>query len=179
MQGCGRDDAAESQSGLSPFRVGLVVVVGPTVGSGPTGPRVIPAADLRQSVGLPLGPARSAEAESEGRESSVAASEQHSGDSRALGRRGRDAGRGRRVVRAMTESGIRVLYVIHLVGPAQSLSRRQSGRMLSLRAERREDGQRTFKLHEGLPLETSFGKDLYRQVFDTLREDRSPARSTL
>jgi len=33
-------------------------------------------------------------------------------------------------------------------------------------AERRADGTRTFKLIEGGPLQTSYGEDLYRQVFE-------------
>jgi hypothetical protein len=34
-----------------------------------------------------------------------------------------------------------------------------------LRAERREDGTRTFKLVATPPLSTSFGRDLYEQIF--------------
>jgi len=34
-----------------------------------------------------------------------------------------------------------------------------------LRAERRADGERTFKLREGEPLQTSFGEDLYNRIF--------------
>jgi len=34
-----------------------------------------------------------------------------------------------------------------------------------LRAERKDDGKRTFKMQEGKPLQTSYGKDLYRKYF--------------
>ena len=34
-----------------------------------------------------------------------------------------------------------------------------------LRAERRPDGARTFRLIEGEPLQTSYGEDLYDRVF--------------
>jgi hypothetical protein len=34
-----------------------------------------------------------------------------------------------------------------------------------LRAERRPDGTRPFKLIEGEPLQTSYGEDLYRTIF--------------
>ena len=34
-----------------------------------------------------------------------------------------------------------------------------------LRAEREADGRRTFKLVEGEPLQTSYGQDLYNEVF--------------
>ena len=37
--------------------------------------------------------------------------------------------------------------------------------MLFLRAERRPDGHRTFRLLPGEPLPTSYGEDLYRGVF--------------
>jgi hypothetical protein len=36
---------------------------------------------------------------------------------------------------------------------------------LFLRAERESDGTRTFKLVEAEPLETSYGEDLYDQIF--------------
>jgi hypothetical protein len=36
---------------------------------------------------------------------------------------------------------------------------------LFLRAERRADGVRTFKVLEGEPLRTSYGKDLYNEIF--------------
>lgn len=38
--------------------------------------------------------------------------------------------------------------------------------MFFLGAERREGGERTFRLVEGDPLETSYGADLYRQIFE-------------
>ncbi len=34
-----------------------------------------------------------------------------------------------------------------------------------LRAERRPDGKRTFRVVKGEPLETSYGKDLYNRIF--------------
>jgi hypothetical protein len=38
--------------------------------------------------------------------------------------------------------------------------------IIFLRAERKGDGTRTFRLLEGEPLETSYGEDLYRQIFN-------------
>jgi hypothetical protein len=32
-------------------------------------------------------------------------------------------------------------------------------------AERRDDGERTFRIEEGAPMDTSFGEDLYQAVF--------------
>jgi hypothetical protein len=36
-----------------------------------------------------------------------------------------------------------------------------------MRAERQPDGTRTFRVVEGEPLETSYGEDLYREVFSS------------
>ena len=74
---------------------------------------------------------------------------------------------GRQMVRAMTESGVRVVYVTHLYDLAHSFENEDN--VLFLRAERLSDGRRTFRLHEAGPLETSYGRDLYRQIFDSAR----------
>jgi hypothetical protein len=73
---------------------------------------------------------------------------------------------GRQVVRAMTESGVNVVYVTHLYDLAHSIEAKTGDRALFLRAERLPDGSRSFKLHEAGPLDTSFGVDLYREIFD-------------
>jgi hypothetical protein len=77
----------------------------------------------------------------------------------------------RQVVRALREKGIKVFFVTHLYDFAHSLFVERTDDMLFLRAERREDGSRTFRLIEGEPLDTSYGEDLYQAVF----EARSPA----
>jgi len=41
-----------------------------------------------------------------------------------------------------------------------------------LRAERQDDGRRTFKLIPGEPLQTSFGVDLYEEIFDGAERPR-------
>ncbi|HTU03933.1 MAG TPA: hypothetical protein VMG13_00130, partial [Trebonia sp.] len=71
----------------------------------------------------------------------------------------------REIIRAFTEAGIRVVYVTHLYDLAESCYTRNRGKALFLRAQRRPDGQRTFRLLEGEPLPTSYGEDLYQQVF--------------
>jgi hypothetical protein len=72
---------------------------------------------------------------------------------------------GRQVVRAMTESEVRVFYVTHLYDLAHSFEPRSGRDVLFLRAERLPGGGRTFKLREAEPLETSFGADLYARIF--------------
>jgi hypothetical protein len=47
---------------------------------------------------------------------------------------------------------------------AHSLYRQEHDAALFLRAERRPDGQRTFRLVEGEPLPTSYGEDSYRRI---------------
>jgi DNA mismatch repair ATPase MutS len=71
----------------------------------------------------------------------------------------------REVIRALTEAGIRVLFVTHLYDLAHGCYSRNDGTALFLRAQRRPDGTRTFRLLEGEPLPTSYGEDLHRQVF--------------
>jgi hypothetical protein len=71
----------------------------------------------------------------------------------------------RQIIGALTEAGIRVVYVTHLYDLAESCHALNTGKALFLRAQRQPDGQRTFRLPAGEPLPTSYGEDLYRQVF--------------
>lgn len=71
----------------------------------------------------------------------------------------------RQIVRALLERGVKVLYVTHLHDLAQGFHRDGAGGTLFLRAERRADGERTFRLTEGEPLPTSHGEDVYRRIF--------------
>jgi DNA mismatch repair ATPase MutS len=70
------------------------------------------------------------------------------------------------VIRALLERGIRVVSVTHLYTFAREMFEHPPANALFLRAERHEDGTRTFKLIEGAPLHTSYGQDLYRQIFE-------------
>jgi len=71
----------------------------------------------------------------------------------------------RQVVGALLESQVKVLFVTHFHDFARDPWKGHEDRILFLLAERTADGRRTFKLRPGLPLETSFGFDLYRTVF--------------
>ncbi len=73
----------------------------------------------------------------------------------------------RQIVRALTEAGIKVFFVTHLFDLAQGFYLEKMDTALFLRAERRNDGRRTFRLLEGAPLPTSYDEDLYRRLFDT------------
>ena len=71
----------------------------------------------------------------------------------------------RDVVHAMVESGVKVAFVTHLYDLAHSLYVRGDPADLFLRAERRPDGARTFRLMPGEPEPTSYGEDSFRRVF--------------
>jgi MutS domain V len=71
----------------------------------------------------------------------------------------------RQVIRALTEAGIRVIFVTHLYDLAERYYTQHDPAALFLRAERQPDGRRTFRLPAGEPLPTSYGQDLYQQVF--------------
>jgi hypothetical protein len=72
----------------------------------------------------------------------------------------------RQVVRAMLHRQIKVFFVTHMYDLAHSFYTQQLGNALFLRAERQPDGRRTFRLVEGEPLPTSYGKDSYQRIFD-------------
>jgi hypothetical protein len=71
----------------------------------------------------------------------------------------------RQIVRALLETGIKVIYVTHLFDLAQGFYLAKMDAALFLRAERLADGRRTFRLVEDAPLPTSYGEDLYRRIF--------------
>jgi DNA mismatch repair ATPase MutS len=69
------------------------------------------------------------------------------------------------IVSALLEKGLKIFFVTHLYEFAHTFYERKMGSAIFLRAERQADGMRTFKLHEGEPLQTSYGKDLYDEIF--------------
>jgi hypothetical protein len=71
----------------------------------------------------------------------------------------------RQVIRALTEAGIRIVFVTHMYDLAGPYYAEHEPGTLFLRAERQADGHRTFRLLPGEPLPTSYGEDLYREVF--------------
>jgi DNA mismatch repair ATPase MutS len=79
----------------------------------------------------------------------------------------------RQIVTALLEHDIKVFYVTHMYELAHGFWMKDEGRFLFLRAERLPDGTRTFRMQEGEPLETSFGGDLYRQIFKAPSEERT------
>jgi DNA mismatch repair ATPase MutS len=71
----------------------------------------------------------------------------------------------RQIVCALLERRIKIFFVTHLYEFAHGLFERKMEDAIFLRAERQADGTRTFRLVEDEPLETSYGEDLYREIF--------------
>lgn len=69
------------------------------------------------------------------------------------------------IISALLEKGVKVFYVTHLYEFARRCYEEKREKTLFMCAERLPDGTRTFKLKEARPIETSYGMDLYRQVF--------------
>lgn len=76
----------------------------------------------------------------------------------------------RELVLALQAHRVKVVFVTHLYDFAHSLHQRGDPRMAFLRAERSADGTRSFRVVPGEPLSTSFGQDLYRQIFAGIEE---------
>jgi DNA mismatch repair ATPase MutS len=73
----------------------------------------------------------------------------------------------RQIITALLERRIKVFFVTHLYACAHGFFERNMENAIFLRAERRTDATRTFKLIEGEPLQTSYGEDLYQRIFRT------------
>jgi hypothetical protein len=71
----------------------------------------------------------------------------------------------RGVVEALVEGGVRVAYVTHLADLAEGLAAAGRSGTCFLRAERRPDGTRTYRIVPGAPEGSSHGIDVYRRVF--------------
>ncbi|CAD6553121.1 Endonuclease MutS2 [Paraburkholderia hiiakae] len=87
---------------------------------------------------------------------------------------------GRVIIDALLEAHVKVCLVTHLFTLAKGLSNDCAFPILFLRAERREGGERTFRLTHGEPLQTSFGQDLYRGIFsEDIEESGGAGRLTV
>jgi hypothetical protein len=80
----------------------------------------------------------------------------------------------RELVLAWQAHRIKVVFVTHLYDLAHSLHERGDPATVFLRAERSADGTRSFHIVPGEPLSTSFGQDLYSQIF-TAPQESAPA----
>jgi hypothetical protein len=65
----------------------------------------------------------------------------------------------------LLQAEIKVVYVTHMYDLADGFRRQKMDMTLFLRAEREADGRRTFRVGVGEPLRTSYGPDVYREIF--------------
>jgi MutS domain V len=75
----------------------------------------------------------------------------------------------RQITSALLERGVKVCFVTHLYEFARTFHAGNFNAALFLRADRRPDGTRTFRVVEGKPLQTSYGEDLYMAIFGRAR----------
>ncbi len=71
------------------------------------------------------------------------------------------------IVRGLLERRMRIFYVTHFYELAGGFYDLKMDDAVFLRADRLQDGTRTFKITRGEPLQTSFGRDLYDSIFKT------------
>jgi len=77
----------------------------------------------------------------------------------------------RQITTALVEKRVRVFFVTHLYEFAHGLFDNKMSNAIFLRAKRRPDGTRTFRLVEGEPLRTSYGEDLYHRILMNVSPD--------
>ncbi|CUJ03157.1 DNA mismatch repair protein mutS [Achromobacter xylosoxidans] len=71
----------------------------------------------------------------------------------------------RMIVGALLEGKVKVAFVTHQYSLAHHFYARHESQFLFLRAQRLSDGTRTFKVTPGEPQQTSYGADLYAEIF--------------
>ncbi|MCL6625282.1 MAG: hypothetical protein K6T68_01690 [Alicyclobacillus shizuokensis] len=71
----------------------------------------------------------------------------------------------RQIITGLVEHGVKVVFVTHLYEYAQGVYSQHPSNAVFLRAQREPDGTRSFRIQPGRPLSTSFGKDLYHEIF--------------
>lgn len=69
------------------------------------------------------------------------------------------------IVLALIESDVEVIAVTHLFEFADRVNKSIKNHTVFYRAERLEDGSRSFKLKEGLPIQTAYADDIYKMIF--------------
>jgi DNA mismatch repair ATPase MutS len=71
----------------------------------------------------------------------------------------------RQITSALLEKRVKIGFVTHLYDFSHGAYENNDETSIFLRAERLADGERTFKLIEGEPLQTGYGEDLYYEIF--------------
>lgn len=82
----------------------------------------------------------------------------------------------RQILSPLIERRMRLLAVTHFYELARSFVEEGGNGVLFLRAERCQDGRRSFRMVAGEPLPTGYGEDLYREIFG--EGERAPRDGT-
>lgn len=72
-----------------------------------------------------------------------------------------------KIVDALLDRRVKVFFVTHFYELSNGFYNRHNENAIFLRAQAEPDGARTFKILEGEPQLTSYGQDLYDQIFDS------------
>ena len=75
------------------------------------------------------------------------------------------------IIKALTEAGVKVLTVTHLLSFARQVYEEQRPDVEFLCAERMADGRRTYKMIQSEPELTSFGLDLYDKIISSVETE--------
>ena len=67
---------------------------------------------------------------------------------------------------ALTQSCAQIIFVTHMYALTERFEVQSDMKIGFLQANRDESGQRSFKISEGKPQDTSFGQDLYKTIFN-------------
>lgn len=78
------------------------------------------------------------------------------------------------IVSALTERGMKIIFVTHNYDFASRIEEYAESGTLFLTAERKADGERTYRIITGRPSETGYSLDLYRRIFN---EDEGDGKS--
>jgi hypothetical protein len=71
----------------------------------------------------------------------------------------------RETIGAFCDAGVKVVFVTHLYEYAHAMNLDDNSGVVSLRAERRADGSRSFMIRPGISMPTSYGMDLFNELF--------------
>lgn len=74
------------------------------------------------------------------------------------------------IVNALLKTGNSVIFVTHLYELGSLFMNMESDKVRFLKADHLESGERTFRIIDGYPEETSYGEELYEKVFSHVEE---------
>jgi DNA mismatch repair ATPase MutS len=85
----------------------------------------------------------------------------------------------RQVVAALLDKRVKVFFVTHMYELARGFYEGNTYASIFLRAGRLEDGTRTYRIAQGEPQQTSYGRDLYEKIFSQERQTKALSAGAL